>query len=84
MKPEIITFKGENGKELAFELIADVAYLDYNYVILRPMKKYDDLSDDEAIVFRVESTENGDSYIIEENDEIIDAIEEIYNSFEEY
>ena len=28
----------------------------------------------------VESTVDGDTYIIEENDEIIDAIEEIYNS----
>ncbi len=80
MKPETITFKGENGKELTFELIADIAYLDYNYVILRPMKKYDDLDPDEAIVFRVEGTPDGDTYIIEENDDIIDAIEEIYNS----
>lgn len=79
MKPETITFKGENGKELSFELIADVAYEDYNYVILRPLKKYDDLEPDQAIVFRVEATNDGDTYIIEENDEIIDAIEEIYN-----
>ena len=82
-KMDTITFKGENGKELTFELIAELAYLDYNYVILRPLKKYDDLDSDEAIVFRVEATENGDTYIIEENDEIIDAIEEIYNSEEE-
>ena len=80
MKPETITFKGENGKELTFELIADIAYLDYNYVILRPMKKYDDLDPDQSIVFRVEGTPDGDTYIIEENDDIIDAIEEIYNS----
>lgn len=82
MKPETITFKGENGKELTFELIADIAYEDYNYVILRPMKKYDDLDEDQAIVFRVEATPDGDTYIIEENDDIIDAIEEIYNSEE--
>ena len=79
MKPEIITFKGENGKELEFELIADIAYEDYNYVILKPLKKYDDLDNDQAIVFRVEGTDDGDTYIIEENDDIIDAIEEIYN-----
>ena len=79
-KIETIKFTGENGKEMTFEIIADLTYEDYNYLILRPLKKYDDLELDQAIVFRVESTVDGDTYIIEENDEIIDAIEEIYNS----
>ncbi|RIA75831.1 uncharacterized protein DUF1292 [Anaeroplasma bactoclasticum] len=79
-KEDIITFKGENGKEMSFELIAELSYLDYDYVILRPLKKYDDLDEDQAIVFRVESDGKTNSYVIEENDEIIDAIDEIYNS----
>ena len=79
-KIETIKFTGENGKEMTFEIIADLTYEDYNYLILRPLKKYDDLDPDQAIVFRVESTADRDTYIIEENDEIIDAIEEIYNS----
>ena len=80
MKEEIVTIKGENGKELLFSLIAELEYDGYNYQILMPKKKYEDLNDDEAIVFRLESTPNGIEYFIEEDDEIISKIEEIYNS----
>lgn len=80
MNNDTIVLSGEFGKKLEFELEAEIMYEDTNYVILRPIKKYDDLDDDMAIVFRVEVTDEGDNYFIEENDDIISAIEEIYNS----
>lgn len=80
MKEEIVTIKGENGKEMDFILAAELEYDGYNYQILIPTKKYKDLSSDMAIVFRLEDTGNGINYFIEENDEIISAIEEIYNN----
>ena len=80
MKNETIILSGEFGKELEFELEAEIMYEDTNYVILRPIKKYTDLDDDMAIVFGVEVTKDGDNYFIEEDDDIISAIEEIYNS----
>lgn len=79
-KKELITFTGENGKQLEFEIMAEVFYEDYNYLILKPTKKYADFDSDMAMVFRVESTPDGDTYIMEEDDDIIDAVGEIYNS----
>ena len=79
MKKDTIVLSGEFGKELEFSLEAEIMYEDTNYVILRPIKKYDDLDEDMAIVFRVEVTNDGDNYFIEEDDDVISAIEEIYN-----
>ena len=77
---EILSLNGENGKKLDFYLIAELEYDGYNYQILKPCKKYQDLSPDQAIVFRLENLENGTEYFIEENDDIISEIENIYNS----
>ncbi|MCR5349713.1 MAG: DUF1292 domain-containing protein [Acholeplasmatales bacterium] len=78
-KKEIVSLNGENGKKLEFELIAELEYDGYNYQILYPIKKYKDLDSDQAIVFRLENTENGTEYFIEEDDDIINEIEKIYN-----
>lgn len=78
-KPEIVTITGENGKTLNFYLEGELELDGYNYQILMPTKKYDDLDPDMAIVFRVEVSENGNEYFIEENDEIISRIEELFN-----
>lgn len=83
MKDTII-LSGEFGKELEFELIAEISYNETNYVILKPIKKYDDIDSDMAMVFRVEVTKDGDNYFIEEDDDIIEAIEEIYNDEANY
>ena len=79
-KQEIVTITGEDGKTLNFYLEGELELDGYNYQILMPTKKYDDLEPDMAIVFRVEITENGNEYFIEENDDIISEIEEIFNN----
>lgn len=79
-KKETIVLSGENGNSIEFEIMAEVNYDGYNYLILRPIKKYDDLDEDMAMVFRVEVTPDGDNYILESDDEIIDIVGEIYNS----
>ena len=76
----IVTFNGENGKKMNFYLDCELEYDGYKYQILRPVDKFDDLAEDQAIVFRIEETEEGEQYFIEENDDIISEIEEIYNS----
>lgn len=81
---ETITLSGEFGQSLEFELIAEISYNETNYVILKPLKKYADLDSDMALVFRVEVTKDGDNYFIEEDDDIISAIEEIYNDEANY
>ncbi len=83
MKKEInniVTLNGENGKKLNFYIDAELEYDGYKYQILRPVDKFEDLDSDQAIVFRIEETNDGEEYFIEENDDIISEIEEIYNS----
>lgn len=82
MKKEnnIVTLNGENGKNMNFYLDCELEYDGYRYQILRPVQKFDDLEPDQAIVFRIEETTEGDQYFIEENDDIISEIEEIYNN----
>ena len=76
----IITLNGENGKKLNFYLDAELEYDGYKYQILRPVDSFEGLNPDEAIVFRIEETNDGEEYFIEENDDVINEIEEIYNS----
>ncbi len=76
----IVTLNGENGKKLNFYIDAELEYDGYKYQILRPVDKFEDLDSDQAIVFRIEETNDGEEYFIEENDDIISEIEEIYNS----
>ena len=83
MKKEInniVTLNGENDKKLNFYIDAELEYDGYKYQILRPVDKFEDLDSDQAIVFRIEETNDGEEYFIEENDDIITEIEEIYNS----
>ncbi len=76
----IVTLNGENGKKMNFYIDAELEYDGYRYQILRPVDHFDDLDSDQAIVFRIEETNDGDEYFVEENDEIISEIENIYNS----
>ena len=76
----IVTLNGENGKKLNFYIDAELEYDGYKYQILRPVDKFEGLDPDQAIVFRIEETNDGEEYFIEENDDIISEIEEIYNS----
>ncbi|MGM9970015.1 MAG: DUF1292 domain-containing protein [Anaeroplasma sp.] len=72
----IITLTGENNQSLDFYIEAELEYEGYSYVVLKPVDENLGISIDEAIVFRVE----GNNYEIEYDDEIIDAISNIYNA----
>lgn len=76
----IVTLNGENNKKMDFIIDCELEYDGYKYQILRPVDKFDDLEEDQAIVFRIEETNDGEEYFIEENDEIITEIENIYNN----
>ena len=69
-----------NGEDIDFDVIAAIAYKGDFYVILQPVELLEDMEEDEALVFKVVVDEDGtDSYIIETDDEIIDAVFEEYN-----
>ena len=76
----IVTLNGENGETLDFYCDAKIPLGDYVYEVLRPVKKFEGLDPDEAIVFRTFENEDGSiGYEIEEDDEVISEIEKVYN-----
>ena len=78
MNKNIIELIGENGKKIYFNLEAELVYDGYDYEIFNPIDFNMGIDSDEALVFRIENGE----YYIEENDDIINEREIMYNNQE--
>ncbi len=77
---DIVTLKSADGEEIDFVEIAGVAHEGGFYAILQPVELLEGMADDEALVFKVERTEDGeDKFTIVLDDDIIDAVFKIYN-----
>ena len=77
---DVITLTSANGENIDFVEIAGIAYGGKFYAILQPVKLLDGMSKDEALVFQVTRNPRGeDTYKIELNDAIIDAVFREYN-----
>lgn len=86
---EIITLYADNGEEIDFTEVDDpVLYKGDVYTILKPVEPLDGMEEDEALVFRLKDTEDGEMMLdLVTDDAIIDAVfEEYYRrlSTEEY
>ena len=76
---DLITLLDANGNEIDFVEIAGIAYKGNFYAILQPVEQLEGMEDDEALVFKVSATEDGENkFEIELDDEIINAV------FDEY
>lgn len=72
---EIVTLLSANGEEIDFTAIALIYYRNTPYAILQPVELLDGMDDDEALVFKVSVASDGsNSYEIELDDAIIDAV----------
>ena len=79
-RDDIVTLLSANGEEVEFIEIAGIAHQGCFYVILQPVELIEGMADDEALVFKVSRSENGeDKFEIELDDEIIDAVFKGYN-----
>ncbi len=77
---DIITLKSADGEDIDFVEIAGIAYKGTFYAILQPVELLDGMDDDEALVFKVTRGEDGkDTFTIELDDAVIDAIFAEYN-----
>ena len=76
---EPIVLFDEDGNKVEFEQVAIVPYQEKIYAILKPIDEMEGVSDDEAIPFRLEKNERGETVVvIEESDEIGEKVFEIY------
>ena len=85
-----ITLVDADGRAIDFEQVAVIPFEDKHgnrnlYCILKPLDPIKGVADDEAIVFRVDWNENGDSIICVEEDEstAISVFERYYDLLEE-
>ena len=71
----IITLKNEAGEEVDFRNIAGIALDSGFYVIMQPVELYEDMEEDEALVFQVTEDEDANAqYTIVFDDEIVEAV----------
>ena len=76
---DIITLVSPDGEEIEFQEIAGIAYNGDFYAIVQPVILLEGMSDDEALVFKVSTNEDGDDqFDIELDDDVISAV------FDEY
>jgi len=76
---EVITLTSADGEEVDFEEIAGICLNDKFYAILQPIELIEGMEEDEALVFEVTETENGDKFDLVLDDDVIDAVFEEYN-----
>lgn len=79
---KILTLTGENNKSYDFIIDAEIEYEEDNYLVLRPLSKEMGLDLDEALVFRVDYIDGEDHFEMVDDEEILEAISEIYNAEE--
>ena len=73
----IIVLIDEEGNELSFEYLDTIEYDGSEYVVLTPA----DSADDEELrveILRIESTDEEDSFVVEEDEEKLQAVFEIF------
>lgn len=70
------------GRQLKFEQVAIIPYKKkYIYVILKPLVEIEGVSDDEAIVFKLDYDNSDESYLrIEENKRIANKVFKKYSN----
>lgn len=82
---EPIALWDEDNRAIDFEQVAVIPYDNKIYCVLKPIDKIKGVGDDEALVFRVDENEEGDTIIcVEENESIaITIFEQYYDLLEE-
>ena len=80
-----ITLFDENDKAVRFDQVAIITIKKKLYAILKPIDDMEGVEDDEAIVFLIEETEDGDAELVIETDEptAIKVFDEYYKLLDE-
>lgn len=73
-----IVLYNENNEEISFEQIALIPLDEQVYAILKPLGDFEGVGEDEALVFTIAEEDGEGVLVVEDREEIIDAV------FEEY
>ncbi len=79
MDDDRVTLTTDEGEDIEFEIISEIALGEDFYAIMQPIKPLDGVGEDEALVFRIIENEDGDEYELVIDDDIIDSVLDSYN-----
>lgn len=79
MNDDRVTLTTEEGEDIEFDIVDELALGDEFYAIMQPVKPLDGVGENEALVFRIVETEDGDEYELVIDDDIIDSVLDMYN-----
>lgn len=75
----IIVLIDEDGNELNFEYLDTIEYEDNEYVVLTPAENENEDDDELRVeILRIESIDDEDSFVVEEDEEKLEAVFEIF------
>ena len=78
-RENIIELVDEDGNELSFEHLMTLEHEGKTYICLVPVEPMEDVEEDELVIMRIESDDEGnDYYATIESDEELDAVFEKY------
>jgi uncharacterized protein YrzB (UPF0473 family) len=78
---EMIVLTDEEGHEHNFELIDTVEVEGKVYAVLVPVSEEEDYGEDEAVIFRIEEDEDGESIFVEiEDDDEWDNVRDVWEN----
>ncbi|CEK37212.1 DUF1292 domain-containing protein [Paraclostridium sordellii] len=80
MQENIVNLIDQDGNEIQFEIILTLEAKGKEYAILMPL---DDNEAEEALIFRIDSDEEGDILTPLENDEEYETVVAVYNTLME-
>lgn len=75
-----VTLTTDEGEDIEFEIVTELALGEDFYAIMQPVKPLDGVAEDEALVFRIIETDEGDEYELVIDDDILDGVFESYNN----
>ena len=76
---DVVELIDEDGKEVSFEHLMTLEHKGNTYVCLAPVEPDDDIAEDELVILRIDTDEDGnDAYVTIEDDEELDDVFEKY------
>lgn len=72
-----ILLVNENGEEIEFEQIALIPLDEKDYAILKPVKPFEDMEDDEALAFAID--DENERLVLETEQKYIDEVFAVYD-----
>ncbi len=77
---DIVTLTTDEGEDIKFEIVAEIALGEDFYAIMQPVQPLDGVGEDEALVFRIIEADDGDEYELVIDDDILDSVFDSYNA----